>query len=106
VANPDRVLQNIQGLLFGEDEKGVIKMGSKIDRIDSALGGLYEGDVHLPVKRIWVWINRVETAIVLLMFAFAYGLMGFGSVMDRVDLVAVGLASLCVPTLILLGCKR
>jgi len=89
-------------------------MGSKIDRIDGALGRLYEGDVHLPdlpevepVKRIWVWINRVETAIVLLMFALAYGLMGFGFVMDRVDLIAVGFASLCVPTLILLGlCRR
>jgi len=85
-----------------------------VDKIDSGLGKLYEGDVHLPnlpevepVKRILVWINRVETAIILLMFAFAYGMVIAGNVLDRADLVVVGFASLCVPTLILLGlCKR
>lgn len=51
--------------------------------------------------------DKIATAIVLLMFAFAFGTMVAGSVLDRVDLVVAGFASLCVPTLILLGlCKR
>jgi len=85
-----------------------------VDKIDSGLGKLYEGDVHLPdlpevepVKRILVWINRVATAIILLMFAFAYGMVIAGSILDRVNLVVVGFVSLCIPTLVLLGlCKK
>jgi len=84
-------------MIFGRRNVKENNMTKIIDKIDSGLGKLYEGDVHLPVKRIWVWINRVETAIVLLMFAFAYGMMIAGSVLDRVDLIVVGFASLCVP---------
>jgi len=53
-----------------------------------------------------IWINIVATAVILLMFAFAFGMMIAGGVLDRVDLIAVGFASLCVPTLILLGLCR
>jgi len=50
-------------------------------------------------------INSAGAAPVLLMFAIAYGIVIGGSVLDRVDLVVAGFVSLCVPTLILLGCN-